>query len=138
MEKIILKEYQEYNDVEMISLYKSVHWSLYVKNPEKLKESYDHSLFKLAAYQGERLVGMIRVVGDGFSIIFIQDLLILPEFHRKDIGTKLMKAVLEKYKSVRQKVLMTDDMPGQKAFYRSVGLIPIQETKGICFIKYTT
>lgn len=138
MEKIILKEYQEYNDVEMISLYKSVHWSLYVKNPEKLKGSYDHSLFKIAAYQGERLVGMIRVVGDGFSIIFIQDLLILPEFHRKDIGTKLMKAVLEKYKSVRQKVLMTDDMPGQKAFYRSVGLIPIQETKGICFIKYTT
>ena len=138
MEKIILKEYQEYNDVEMISLYKSVHWSLYVKNPEKLKESYDHSLFKLAAYQGNRLVGMIRVVGDGFSIIFIQDLLIFPEFHRKDIGTKLMKAVLEKYKSVRQKVLMTDDMPGQKAFYRSVGLIPIQETKGICFIKYTT
>lgn len=68
MEKIILKEYQEYNDVEMISLYKSVHWSLYVKNPEKLKESYDHSLFKLAAYQGERLVGMIRVVGDGFRL----------------------------------------------------------------------
>lgn len=138
MEKIILKEYQEYNEAEMISLYKSVHWSLYVRNPEKLKESYDHSLFKLAAYQDEQLVGVIRVVGDGVSIIFIQDLLIHPEFQRRGIGKKLMLAVLEKYKTVRQKALMTDDIPGQKAFYRSVGLIPIQETKGVCFVKYTT
>lgn len=138
MGKIILKEYQVYNEVEMISLYKSVHWSLYVENPGKLKKSYDHSLFKLAAYQDDQLVGMIRVVGDGVSIIFIQDLLVHPEFQRRGIGTNLMKAVLEKYKTVRQKALMTDDMPGQRVFYRSVGLVPIQETKGICFVKYTT
>lgn len=138
MKEIVLKEYQDYIEDEVISLYKSVHWNSYVMDSEKLKESYDHSLFKLAAYHENLLVGMIRVVGDGISIIFIQDLLIHPEFQRRGVGTKLMKVVLEKYKTVRQKALLTDDRNAQKYFYRSVGLVPIQETKGICFVKYTT
>lgn len=137
MEKITLKEYQDYNESDVLSLYKSVYWSLYLKEPEKLRRAYDHSLFVLAAYQEERLVGIIRVVGDGISIIFIQDLLVHPDFQRRGIGKQLMTAVLEKYRAVRQKALMTDDMPAQKAFYRSVGLVPIEETKGVCFVKYT-
>lgn len=137
MEKIILKEYQSYNEGEILSLYKSVHWSLYINDPEKLRKSYDQSLFALAAYQEERLVGIIRVVGDGVSIIFIQDLLVHPDFQRRGIGKQLMTAILEKYHAVRQKALMTDDMPAQKSFYRSVGLVPIEETKGVCFVKYT-
>ena len=137
MEKITLKEYQDYNESDILSLYKSVYWSLYVKEPEKLRRAYEHSLFALAAYQEKQLVGIVRVVGDGVSIIFIQDLLVHPDFQRSGIRKQLMTTILEKYRSVRQKALMTDNMPAQKAFYRSVGLVPIEETKGVCFVKYT-
>lgn len=137
MDQIILKEYEDYNEEEIVTLYKSVHWSLYVNHPEKLKKSYDHSLYTLAAYEGERLVGMIRVVGDGVSIIFIQDLLVHPDYRRKGIGQKLITAVLEKYKNVRQKALLTDNMPILKSFYRSVGLVPIEEKNGVCFVSYS-
>ena len=30
-------------------------------------------------------------MGDGFSVLFIQDILVLPEYQRKGIGTKLLQ-----------------------------------------------
>lgn len=137
MNDVRLKEYKTYNESEVLALYKSVGWSLYVNQPGKLEEAYAQSLFVLGAYIGEELVGLIRVVGDGVSIIFIQDLLVHADYHRQGIGKKLIRAILDKYHEVRQKALLTDDRPAQKAFYRSVGLVPISETNGICFVKYT-
>lgn len=137
MSRVVLKEYTEYKTSEVLPLYKSVGWSLYTNNPDKLEEAYKHSLFVLAAYIDNELVGLIRVVGDGVSIIFIQDLLVHAKYHRQGIGRKLMLSVLDKYQKVRQKALLTDDRPAQKKFYRKAGLVPVNETKGICFVKYT-
>lgn len=39
--------------------------------------------------------------------MFIQDLLVLPEYQYKGIGTMLIKAIIEKYKSVYQMELAT-------------------------------
>ena len=137
MSAIVLKEYKEYKPLEVLALYKSVYWSLYVNDPDKLKKSYDNSLYTVGAYIDNQLVGMVRVLGDGVTIVFFQDVLVHSDYQRQGIGTLLMKHVLDKYKHVRQKALMTDDSISQKTFYRSVGLKPIQETKGICFVKYT-
>lgn len=137
MSAIVLKEYKEYKSLEVLALYKSVYWSLYVNDPDKLKKSYDNSLYTVGAYIDDQLVGMVRVLGDGVTIVFFQDVLVHSDYQRQGIGTLLMKHVLDKYKHVRQKALMTDDSISQKTFYRSVGLKPIQETKGICFVKYT-
>jgi hypothetical protein len=35
--------------------------------------------------------------------------------------------VLDRYRAVRQKVLLTDDEPGQRAFYESLGYTEIRE-----------
>lgn len=137
MSAIVLKEYKEYKPLEVLALYKSVYWSLYVNDPDKLKKSYDNSLYTVGAYIDDQLVGMVRVLGDGVTIVFFQDVLIHSDYQRQGIGTLLMKHVLDKYKHVRQKALITDDSIFQKTFYQSVGLKPIQETKGICFVKYT-
>ena len=40
---------------------------------------------------------------------------------RTGLGRRLVEAALEPYAAVRQKVLLTDDEPGQKAFYESLG-----------------
>jgi len=47
-------------------------------------------------------VEIIRAVGDGRTIVFVQDIIVMPEYQRKGIGTKLLKAVMEKYKDVYQ------------------------------------
>ena len=57
-----------------------------------LEHAFEHSLRILGAHDGEKLVGIIRAVGDGYSVLFIQDILVLPEYQRKGIGNRLMDA----------------------------------------------
>ena len=64
---------------------------------------------------------LIRAVGDGATILFIQDILVAPERQRRGIGTALLRAVLERFNGVRQIELTTDDTPETAAFYRSLG-----------------
>ena len=93
---MVIKPYTQYSEAEILPLYKAVGWSNYYEHPEMLKKAYAGSLCTLAAYEDETLTGIIRCVGDGYSILFIQDILVYPEHQHKGIGTALMKAVLEK------------------------------------------
>ena len=92
-----------------------------------LAQGYRNSLLILAAYEGDRLAGMIRAVGDGYTIVFIQDILVDPEYQRKGIGTALLKAVLGRYPEVRQIELATDNTLETAAFYRSLGFCEFSE-----------
>jgi ribosomal protein S18 acetylase RimI-like enzyme len=128
-------EYGKYNEEEIVNLYKSVGWTTYAENPSMLKGAYSNSLYILGAYDGEKLIGIIRVVGDGFSIIFIQDILVLPEYQRKGIGTALVKDVLEKYAAVYQCELLTDNTEKTISFYKSLGFRPANELGCLSFLK---
>lgn len=116
-----IKEYGTYNESEILRLYDSVGWTNYTSNPSMVENAYQNSLRILGAYDSGKLVGIIRVVGDGYSIIYIQDIIVLPEYQRKGIGTALLSKVLLEYKNVYQKVLMTDNTKKTIQFYKSVG-----------------
>jgi predicted N-acetyltransferase YhbS len=47
--------------------------------------------------------------------------LVLPDEQRDGVGRALVQAVLDRYRTVRQKVLLTDDEPDQRAFYEALG-----------------
>ena len=104
-----LKQYLYYEESEILELYKSVGWSNYYENPELLKEAYKNSLFIVGAYSDDKLIGIIRVVGDGCSIIYVQDIIVAPAYQRKGIGKRLLDTILEKYENVYQKVLLTEN-----------------------------
>lgn len=116
-----IKEYCEYKSEEILHLYEKVGWTNYTSNPVMLENAFKNSLKIFAAYEDEKLLGIIRVVGDAFSIIYIQDILILPEYQHRGIGTALMQKVLDTYKHVYQKTLMTDNTEKTIQFYKSVG-----------------
>ncbi len=118
---MIVKEYTEYNEDEIIRLYSSVGWTAYTKDSSALEQGFKNSLLVLAAYENNELLGLIRVVGDGFTIIFIQDILVFPTKQRQGVGTALLKTVLNKYSQVRQIELTTDNTPKSLAFYKSLG-----------------
>ena len=96
-----------------------------------LEQGYKNSLLVLAAYENDELLGIIRVVGDGFTIVFIQDILVFPSAQRKGVGTALLKAVLERYPDVRQIELTTDNTPKTVDFYKSLGFSELSEI-GCC------
>ena len=114
----------------MLHLYASVGWTAYTDHPDTLREGFSHSLLTLAAYEDDRLVGLIRMVGDGVTVVLIQDLLILPEYQRKGIGTKLMKAALDRFSHVRQIQLVTDQTEKNIAFYQSQGFVALSQFGG--------
>lgn len=126
-----------YDENEILRLYDSVGWTAYTTSPEKLRQGFEHSLLALAAYEGDTLQGMIRVVGDGHTIVFIQDLLVFPEYQRKGVGSALLRAVLDRYQDVRQIELATDNDPNTIAFYKSMGFRQVSEYGCCAFMKWT-
>ena len=116
-----IKEYPVYREEEILRLYSAVGWSAYTDDPEALRKGFEQSLLVLAAYEDDELTGIIRVVGDGATIVFVQDILVFPEYQRKGIGTALLKEILDRYGHVRQIELATDSTPKTIAFYESIG-----------------
>ncbi|MBR4502896.1 MAG: GNAT family N-acetyltransferase [Clostridia bacterium] len=130
-----IREYENFRLDEIIDLYKSVGWTNYLKRTGILREAYSNSLCVLGAYDSGKLVGIIRAVGDGKTIVFVQDILVLPEYQRKGIGTELLKAVMDRYKDVYQMELMTDNTEKTKAFYRSAGFAAADDMGCAAFIR---
>ncbi len=130
-----IKEYTVYNENEILELYASVGWSAYTDEPEVLHKGFEHSMLVLGAYESGKLVGVIRVVGDGYTIVFIQDLLVLPEYQRKGIGAALIQSVLTRFSFVRQIELAADTTSGTAAFYKSQGFQEMSEIGCCAFMK---
>ncbi len=131
-----LKQITNININDILNLYIDANWKNYINNMDMLTNAYNNSLYILGAYDNNKLVGIIRVIGDGYSIIYIQDIIVLNKYQRKGIGTKLIQNVLEKYKNVYQKVLLTDNQPKTVNFYKSLGFYKSLDLNCTSFIKY--
>ena len=126
-----IREYTMYNADEITRLYTAVGWTAYTEDLPALERGYRNSLLVLAAYENGELLGIVRVVGDGATIVFVQDILVFPDRQRQCVGTALLRAVLERYADVRQIQLATDNTPKTAAFYRSLGFREYSEI-GCC------
>lgn len=126
-----IKKYGSYCEKDILKLYESVGWTAYTDHPDALRKGFEHSLLTLAAYEEDQLVGIIRTVGDGHTVVFIQDILVHPDHQHRGIGTALMQAVLDTFKHVRQIGLATDNTPKTVDFYRFLGFRELSEL-GCC------
>ena len=128
---MIICEYKQYIEQEILHLYASVGWTAYTDHPEQLRKGFENSMLTLAAYEDDQLLGIIRTVGDGHTIVFVQDILVFPEHQRKGVGSALLQAILDRYSHVRQIELATDNTPKTIAFYKSMGFREMSEI-GCC------
>src|SRR5690606_38197188 len=94
-----------------------------------------HSLYVLSAWDGDRLIGLVRVVGDGLTIIYIQDILVLNSRQNQGVASELLRRVLEKYRDVRQKVLLTEEAPDVRHFYEKHGFQSCDQGTLVAFAK---
>ena len=106
---------------DVLPLYQAVGWTNYTNQPQMLAQALTHSLAIYLARDGERIVGLVRLIGDGFSSVFVQDLIVLPSYQRQGIGSNLMKEVLADYKDAYQIQLATEQTEKNLGFYRSLG-----------------
>jgi ribosomal protein S18 acetylase RimI-like enzyme len=107
---------------ELIELYRAVGWSAYTDVPQRLVDAVAASHLVLTAREDDgSLIGLVRTVSDGHTIVYIQDLLVAPSCQRQGVGGSLLDEVVRRSSHIRQNVLLTDAEAGQRAFYESRG-----------------
>lgn len=112
---------------EILNIYAAVGWTNYTQNTVQLSAGFAQSLKILVAKQADQILGLVRVVGDGQTIIFIQDLLVHPDFQRQGIGCALVRQILADYASVYQIHLLTDQTDKTKMFYEQLGFQSVEK-----------
>ena len=120
---------------EILGLYEAVGWTNYTACPERLRAGHVGSLAVWGAFAGDRFVGIVRVVGDGATIVFVQDLMVAPSHQRMGIGTKLMRAVMNRFSDVYQTELLTDDGSGACALYERLGFVRSDAMGCVSYVK---
>jgi len=72
-----------------------------------------------------RIIGMGRIVGDGVTICYIQDVIVLPEYQGKGIGTAIMEHLID---HINNTVLQNTNIivglfaaKGKEDFYKKFG-----------------
>ena len=112
---------------DLVALYSSVGWTTYTNYPIMLEEAVKASLWQLAVYDEKELVAYIRLVGDGHSVLLVQDLLVRPDHQRQGIGKKLLEEAFETFPHVYQRLLVTERSEKNLAFYQSLGFVELSE-----------
>ena len=120
------------------ALYSDAGWSAYTSDKDTLEKAINNSLFVLTAWSGEQLIGLLRAVGDGLTIVYVQDILVLQSYRRQSIGRQLLMQLLEKYSTVRQIVLMTDNTNETTSFYERCGLTRTENLQIQTFVRLMT
>ena len=78
------------------------------------------ALFKtlnITAYDNERLVGCLRILTDGYFFGTITELLVLPEYQKQGVGSRLLELAKENTPTM----LYFGAQPGVETFYEKNG-----------------
>ena len=113
-------EAKEYN-----ILTDSVGWG--TRNEKIVQQALDNTLYSLCAYDGDRLIGYGRIIGDKTIFLYIQDVMVIPEYQGKKIGTNIMTELLkevEEYKKVNPNIrTYLGASKGKEDFYKRFGFV---------------
>ena len=114
-------KYSRPGTADFLRLRSQVGWGESDRRLAKL--SLKHSLFHVVVYYGSRLVGMGRVVGDGYMYFYLQDVVVDPDHQGHGVGDLIM-VELEKYLSNTARKGSTVGLlaaQGKEGFYKRYG-----------------
>lgn len=97
--KINLKENNK-NVQEFNFLYNSVGWGAYDENISK--KALDNTFYSISIYDEDKIIGYGRLIGDNICFIYVHDVMVLPEYQSKKIGTLVMNKLLEKINEIKK------------------------------------
>lgn len=117
------------------NLYEDAGWENYTREKEKLRRAILQSQYVLTAWDQDKLVGLVRTVGDNETIVFIQDLLVLSSYQNQGIGERLLKSVLGHYQKADKILLLADEDSKLRAFYTKCGMTDIRDKDLMSFIR---
>lgn len=92
-----------------------------------VKEALRNTLYSLCVYDENKLIGYGRIIGDKTIFLYIQDIMVIPKYQGKQIGTGIMYKLLEqvdRYKKVNPNIrTYLGASKGKESFYEKFGFI---------------
>ena len=92
---------------------------------EEAKICVEKAYMVLCARDGDKAIGVVRLLWDGGYIAFLSDVIVIPEYQGQGIGRALVEACIKKLKADMPagfKVKLTlNSAKGKEAFYRNFG-----------------
>ena len=104
---------------QVSDLFLCVRWVV-GKYPNRLYKALMNSSRVISAWDGDRLVGLIRVMGDSELVCFINYVLVHPDYHGRGFAGHLLEMVKAAYKSYLYINVMIGDSKNV-AFYEKHG-----------------
>ena len=119
------KQIKDFDSDQLQELFLSVEW--FSGNfPEKLQTALHNSSKAISAWDGNKLVGLIRGLDDGIWQATIDCLLVNPAYQGRGIASTLLKYLLNEYSDF----LYIDVVPDEKknvSFYEKHGFEIMEE-----------
>jgi ribosomal protein S18 acetylase RimI-like enzyme len=108
---------------EIVALYRAGGWWKDEYDPAEIPRLIRGSFaFVVAAdKKSGRAVGMGRAISDGVSDAYIQDLVVLPQYRRKDLGSAMVSQLIARCREAGISWIALVAEPGSENFYVPLG-----------------
>lgn len=101
------------------------------RNEDIVEEALKNTLSAICVYNDNEIIGSARIIGDKTIFLYIQDVMVIPEYQNKNVGTNIMNKILEiikGYKEINPNIrVYLGASKGKEEFYKKFGFITRDE-----------
>lgn len=116
---ITYTEEKKFDNKSVVDLFSSVGW-VSAQYPTRLYKALMHSSTVITAWDGDRLIGLVRVLDDSELVAYMHYVLVHPDYHGQGIAGTMVEMVKEKYKDYLYIELMPEERKNA-VFYEKHG-----------------
>lgn len=126
----MIKIIENVNDVDEFNLlYDLVGWEAYSK--EISSKALNNTYYSVSIYDNDKIVGYGRLIGEGICFMYIHDVMVIPEYQNKKIGTVIMNNLIKEVDKIKKENpdmrLYLGASKDKESFYKKFGFIERQE-----------
>ncbi|MDO5558436.1 MAG: GNAT family N-acetyltransferase [Oscillospiraceae bacterium] len=99
-----------------------------------IEKALKNTIYAVSVYDDEKIIGFGRLIGDAAIFLYIQDIMVVPEYQGRRIGTQIMNYLIKKVNELKKfnPEIRTycGASAGKELFYRKFGF-QIREEAGL-------
>lgn len=84
-------------------------------------------MYSVSVYDDDKIIGYGRIIGDGICFLYIHDVMVIPKYQNKKIGSQIMNKLLEKVNQIKIENpyvrVYLGASKGKEKFYERIGFI---------------
>lgn len=110
---------RDFTEEDLRRLFLSVGWES-GRYPKRIVTAMRNSTHVISAWDGDRLIGLVRALDDGAAIAFLHYVLVDQKYQGRHIGDELMNRIMKNFTDLLHVKVIPSD-PGTITFYERYG-----------------